>query len=257
MNQKQFSKKTSTQQNLSTLKSTNYAKKKCFSKTLSSSTKTKKTHFKKFDELKTLNEEQIGAFNEKWDAIVEDLTDESRKIENSLLDQHEAERQKFEEEMARQEAPGTKFSSDLLDKKFKFDQLLKNKRYATGKILKETIELMEEREIEDWERRFFLQKDKQRDLLSRKQKTEYDALKTRLEKSINSKLKLRMNEYDKLLQRVQNLQNELMTKQSLHFAKISVANSKLLSKYAVTSYEICDVFEGQFTRILFEGPTIL
>ena len=90
---------------------------------------------------------------------------------------------------------------------------------------------MEAQEDEDWEHKTFNHREKTKSLLVKKQKNEYEALKTRLEKSINTKLKMRMNEYDKLLQRIQNLQNELLTKQTLHFAKIQSSNAKILAKY--------------------------
>ena len=177
-------------------------------------------------------------FNDRWDAIINDLTEDSKKIENDLLDQHEAERRKLEEEIARQQVPPVKFSSQLLDNNFKLEQLIRNKKYQTAKLLKEKIDLMQEAELEEWERKFHAQREKQKELLLKKQKNEYEALKTRLEKSINSKLKMRMNDYDKLLQRIQNLQNELITKQTLQFSKIQSANAKILSKYDLNLNEL-------------------
>lgn len=159
------------------------------------------------------------------------MTEDSKKIENDLREQHEAERRKLDEEISKQQIPQVKYSSELLNNNFKLEQLIKNKKYQTGMLLKEKIETMQERENFEWERKFLAQREKQRDLLLKKQKNEYEALKTRLEKSINTKLKMRMNDYDKLLQRIQNLQNELITKQSLQFSKIQSANAKILSKY--------------------------
>jgi len=97
---------------------------------------------------------------------------------------------------------------------------------------------LQAKEDEEWERKFILQREKQKDLLAKKQRNEYEALKTRLEKSINTKLKMRMNDYDKLLQRIQNLQNELITKQTLQFSKIQSANAKILSKYDLNLSEL-------------------
>lgn len=155
--------------------------------------------------------------------------------------------------MDRQEVPPPKFSADFIDRKFKLEQLLRNKKYSVAKTLKEGLDRMEEEETQAWVDRWAAQKDRHRDLLARKQRNEYEALKTRLEKSINSRLKVRMNEYDKLLQRIQNLQNELMTKQSLHFAKISSANQKLLAKYTVGNGAPFGVLEGALIRVLSQG----
>lgn len=200
--------------------------------------------------MKQLNEDQINEFNERWDAIIFDLTEDSKKIENDLRDQHEAERAKLEEEISRQQTPPVKFSSELLDNNFKLEQLIRNKKYQTAKLLKEKIELRQEREVVEWERKFGEQRDKQKDLLAKKQRNEYEALKTRLEKSINTKLKMRMNDYDKLLQRIQNLQNELITKQTLQFSKIQSANAKILSKYELNLNELSGLIGGRENSLL-------
>ena len=163
-----------------------------------------------------------------------------------LREQHEAEKRRLEEEISRQQIPQVKFSSALLDNNFKLEQLIKNKKYQTAKLLKDKIGLMQEQESEEWGRKFYNQREKQKELLLKKQKNEYEALKTRLEKSINSKLKMRMNDYDKLLQRIQNLQNELITKQTLQFSKIQSANAKILSKYDLTLSELNNQRETSF-----------
>jgi len=90
--------------------------------------------------------------------------------------------------------------------------------------------------------------EKRKELLLKKQRNEYEALKTRLEKSINSKLKQRMAEYEKLLQRIQNLQNELIIKQSLEFAKIQASNAKILAKYSLNINNMQEKFIGEFIR---------
>ena len=56
---------------------------------------------------------------------------------------------------------------------------------------------MEQLERETWERKFREMLQKKHDLLLLKQKNEFEAMKTRLEKAINSKLKQRMKAYDK------------------------------------------------------------
>ena len=192
--------------------------------------------------MKKLNEEQINEFNDRWENIIFELTDESKKIEKEMLEQHEAERARLEEEIMKIQAPGTKYSPHLLNDKFRLQHLVKGKRYAAAKVIKETIERKEEEEDEEWQRRFYTQLEKRKELLYKKQRNEYEALKTRLEKSINAKLKQRMNEYEKLLQRIQNLQNELIIKQSLQFSKIQATNAKLLAKYSLNLGELEEKF---------------
>lgn len=169
------------------------------------------------------------------------------------MEQHEAERVRFEEEMDRQEMPPPKFSPEFIDRRFKLEQLLRNKKYSQAKLLKEGLERMGDEEVNAWEVRWATQRERQRDLLAKKQRNEYEALKTRLEKSINSKMKARAIEYDKLLQRTQNLQNDLITRQSLQYAKFSHANTKLLAKYTIGNGEPFGVLEGGLIRVLSQG----
>jgi hypothetical protein len=165
-----------------------------------------------------------------------------------LLEQHQAERDRLDEEIAKIQVPPAKYSPDLLNDIYRLKQLIKQKNYTSAKYLKENIT---ERKVEEemkWQEKFVEQLEKRKDLLLKKQKNEYEALKTRLEKAINSKLKQRMTEYEKLLQRIQNLQNELMIKQSLEFSKIQTTNAKILAKYSVDFKEIQEKFIGKLNR---------
>ncbi len=203
---------------------------------------------KKFEELKKLNEEQISEFNDRWENILYELTEESKKIEEDIINQHNAEQNRLDEEIEGLRIPYPKFSVDLLNDRFRLTQLIKNKKYEDAKILKESIETREENEGREWQRKFFVQIEKKREILFKRQKSEYDALKSRLEKAINIKLKQRMLEYEKLLQRIQNLQNELIVKQSLQFSKMQVYNSKILAKYSLNLSQLDDRLMGLLIR---------
>jgi len=185
-----------------------------------------------------LNEEQINEFNERWETIIFELTDEAKKLEQEVLAQHEAERERIDEEIQKISPPSTKFSVGLLNDRYRLTQLIKNKKFTEAKEMKEDIERREEEENFEWQRKFYVQLEKRKELLYKRQKNEYETLKARLEKSINAKLKQRMNEYEKLLQRIQNLQNELIIKQSLQFAKIQTTNAKLLAKYSLNLHDL-------------------
>lgn len=165
-----------------------------------------------------------------------------------MLEQHQAERKRLDEEIAKIQVPPPKYSPTLLDDKFKLNQLIKQKNYTSAKYLKNNIEKRIEEEEILWQDRFIDQLEKRKELLMKKQKNEYEALKTRLEKPINSKLKERMIEYEKLLQRIQNLQNELIIKQGLEFSKIQATNAKLLAKYCLNLNDIQEKFIGEFIR---------
>lgn len=203
-----------------------------------------------------MNDEQINEFNDKWENIIFELTDYSKKIEKDLLEQHQAERKRLDEEIAKIQVPPPKYSPSLLDDKFKLKQLIKQKNYTSARYLKENVEKRQEEEEIAWQERFIEQLEKRKELLLKKQKNEYEALKTRLEKSINSKLKQRMAEYEKLLQRIQNLQNELIIKQSLEFAKIQATNAKLLAKYSLNLNEMQEKFIGKLKRQPYCSSTV-
>ncbi len=209
--------------------------------------KTSWPYHNKFEELKSLNEEQITDFNERWEIIVFELTDESRKIEEEVLAQHEAEKERIEEEIQKITPPSTKFSVSVINDRYRLNQLVRAKKYVDAKELKEDVERREEEEEYEWQRKFYGQLEKRKELLYKRQRNEYEALKARLEKSINAKLKQRMIEYEKLLQRIQNLQNELIIKQSLQFSKIQNLNAKLLAKF---SLNLNDLQDKVFSKII-------
>lgn len=150
-----------------------------------------------FLEIKNINDKQIAEFNQKWDAIIINLTNASKKIEDELLDQHAKEREKLETEIKRMETPPPKFTSELLNKKVQLRHLIKSKKYGAAKVLKAEIEEMERQERESWESKYREKLARREDILLHKQKNELEAMKTKLEKSINTKLKQRMKAYAK------------------------------------------------------------
>ena len=84
-----------------------------------------------------MNDSQIAEFNENWDSIIMELTDSSKKIEEELLVQHTRERSKLETEIQKIETPAPKLSSDLLNKKVQLHHLIKGKKYARARVLKD------------------------------------------------------------------------------------------------------------------------
>lgn len=152
---------------------------------------------REFEELKIMNDMQISEFNHSWDNIINSLTESSKRIEEDLLIQHQNEREKLETEIQKIDMPQAKLSSEVLNKKVQLKHLIKGKRYGQARDLKTEIEDKEEDEKEVWGDKFREKLARKKELLLKKQKNEYEALKTRLERSINSKLKQRMIEYEK------------------------------------------------------------
>ena len=87
----------------------------------------------------------------------------------------------------------------------------------------------------------------------KKHMSEYEAVKARLEKSINAKLKQRMTEYEQLLLRIQNCHNDMMNKQSVQFGKIQSVHAKLLTKHSLNIDDIAN----RYHQIHEEDPDMI
>ena len=181
---------------------------------------------------------EIKKFNDKWEYTLFQLSETSKKIEDDLQKQHEQEMLLLEEEIEAMGDPPIKFSSELLDRKFKLKQLIKMKKYTEAKIIQEEVRLHEEKELKMIEEKHERAMDKLRENKRKKHSSEYESVKARLEKNINSKLKQRMNEYEKLLLRIQNVHNEMSSKQAREFKKIQSIHAKLLSKYSLNINDV-------------------
>ena len=149
----------------------------------------------------------------------------------------------LEEEIEKMGQPTVKFSSGLLNKKYKLKFLVKAKNYSKAKELQEEIFIQEQQETHIAEENFLKSIDKLREKKQKKHISEYEAVKARLEKSINSKLKQRMTEYEQLLLRIQNCHNDMMNKQSVEFGKIQSTHAKLLAKYSLNIDDIANRYE--------------
>ena len=181
---------------------------------------------------------EIKQFNDKWEYTLFQLSETSKKIEDDLQKQHEQEMLLLEEEINAMGDPQIKFSGDLLDKKFKLKQLIKQKKYTEAKAAQEDIRGLEEKELVAMEENHLRAMEKLRENKRKKHKSEYESVKARLEKNINAKLKQRMNEYEKLLMRIQNVHNEMSSKQAREFKKIQSVHAKLLAKYSLNINDV-------------------
>lgn len=191
-----------------------------------------------FEQLRAFNERQVSDFNDRWEAVIAEVVEYSRRIEQSLLDQHALERSRLEEGLRHARVPPVKLSAALLNEKFRVKQMLRGKHYEAAREAQEAAAAREATERQTWAERHQLQLDRRRSLLATQHSNEYNALRARLEKTINLKLKQRMAEYEQLLQRVQNLQNEMIIKQTLEFAKLQTKNAKVLAKYSISLAEV-------------------
>lgn len=188
--------------------------------------------------MRQAHDREIKEFNDKWEYTLFQLSETSKKIEDDLQKQHEQEMLLLEEEIVAMGDPQVKFSADLLDKKFKLRQLIKQKKYTEAKAAQEDIRELEEKELVLMEENHLKAMEKMRAIKRKKHKAEYESVKARLEKNINAKLKQRMNEYEKLLMRIQNVHNEMSSKQAREFKKIQSVHAKLLAKYSLNINDV-------------------
>lgn len=151
------------------------------------------------------------------------------------------------------EMPPIKFSSDLLNKKYKLKFLIKSKNYTQAKEIQQEIKLQEEKETETAFMNMYKTVEKMKDAKRKKHNNESEAVKARLEKSINSKLKQRMEEYEKLLLRIQNCHNDLMNRQSVQFGRIQSIHAKLLSKYNLNIDDFSSRYEDNEYHNIEQG----
>lgn len=188
---------------------------------------------KELENLKIANQERLTNFEDNWEEIIMELTETSQNIENALIEQHKNETEMLEEEINNTNLPPTKFTAELLNEKFKLKKLVKSRNYEEAKIIQKLIQKRSEEETEEWKFKFFNFIEKKREKLLKNQTSEYEGLKSRIERSINSKLKEKTKSQEKLMLLIQNMENELNNKQNIEFTKLQAINSKILTKHSL------------------------
>ena len=188
---------------------------------------------KELENLKRINAERLIEFDEKWEEVIMELTETSQNIENALTEQHKNETELLEEEIINQILPPTKFSAELLNEKFKLKKLVKSRKYQEAKALQRLIQKRAEEETEEFKFKYFNSIEKKREKLLKNHTSEYEGLKARIERSINTKLKEKNKDQEKLMLLIQNMENELNNKQNIEFTKLQAINSKVLTKHSL------------------------
>lgn len=70
-------------------------------------------------------------------------------------------------------------------------------RYGEAQLVKNEVEKLIEEDTKKWNAVFLEKLEKRKELLVQRQKTEYESLKVKLQKSIDEKISIRAIEYDK------------------------------------------------------------
>ncbi|KRX01050.1 hypothetical protein PPERSA_00798 [Pseudocohnilembus persalinus] len=186
-------------------------------------------------ELEKLNLQQFNEFNQIWDQIIEEHVENLKQIEDNLILQHQREQEEFEDEIQKLEIPKVKYSKDVINMKYVFENYIKAKKYPEAEDLKKKIRIQEEKEQEKWELQYLEKYGKKRNQLKSKQRQELEAIKVKLENSLQEKVKVRTQELEKLLQKFQNMKNELEVKQNQELSKLQVMNNKTLLKISTNN----------------------
>ncbi len=150
--------------------------------------KIRRTFSKKFLKLQRSNQESIQNFNEKWEVVIEQLTDYSARVEEDLRNQHMNELEQFDEDfkLLKQRM---KYSSKILNSRFRLKQLIRSRKYAEAKYIKAKIAMMEEKDRGIWDLKHQEKKIKKKKQLIKRHTNEKNVSQSRLEKMINERLK--------------------------------------------------------------------
>ena len=148
-----------------------------------------------------------------WDDLIQEHIDNMKKIEQELSNTHQEEVTKFNEEIESIVIPKPKFSKNLINNHVVLQNLIKTKKYSeaqeisdqieemvnsTGYLLIKLTNILQERyETDKWNTGYKDKFNKKKQALNAKQKNEMDALRVKLENSLQEKLKMRSAELQK------------------------------------------------------------
>ncbi|EAR82697.2 hypothetical protein TTHERM_01093630 (macronuclear) [Tetrahymena thermophila SB210] len=184
------------------------------------------------NELEQLNLQQFNEFNEIWDQIIDEHVQKLKQLEENMVQQHQQEIIVKEQELQQIQPGKCKYSKEILNLRFVLENLIKCKKYGEAHEVKERLAKLEKQEEEKWVKVHEQKIEKKREQIVLKQKQEMEALQVRLENSLQEKIKIRTLELEKLLQKFQNMKNELEVKQNQELSKLQVMNNKTMSKLA-------------------------
>ena len=169
-------------------------------------------------------------FNLTWDKIFQDCEKKSQDLVESMKERHISELKEFQVKLlAKQQKP--KFSPELLNYRKIEEHLAKSRNYNEAHKIKAKADALEEHETEQWIKR------KQREMFKAESKfknikrQELAALQKRIQAGREEQKKQRQVSLERLLQRYQNVKNELEAQQNLE----RINREKQITAVAITT----------------------
>lgn len=168
----------------------------------------KSYNFEKSDELERLNVAQFEEFNKMWDQLIQEHVEQMKAIEQDMLKSHEEEMNNFEIELEKIVIPKPKFSKEILNLRHNLNNMIRAKKYSEAEEMTHKLDIMvgfkrlyvnlqEFEESEKWNKNYKEKYSKKRFLILARQKNEIEALREKLQNSLQEKLRMRTNELQK------------------------------------------------------------
>ena len=146
-------------------------------------------------------QQQFESFENFWEQKLKHYDIESKEIEQNLVIDHEAEREKYQEEVEASLANSGKMSSKFINLQFKMEQMAKNQRFKEAAEIKTQLEDEYNKCVERIEAERELKVTKAMEKLIRKQENELKSLKQKITVNRNDLLKTKEKDYDSLVKK--------------------------------------------------------
>mmetsp|Transcript_27761 Transcript_27761/g.40890 ORF Transcript_27761/g.40890 Transcript_27761/m.40890 type:complete len:266 (-) Transcript_27761:2499-3296(-) len=157
---------------------------------------------------------EFQQFNMTWDKKFADYEKHAQGLVETMKERHVTELQEFQEKiLAKQQRP--KFSTELLNYRKIEEHLAKAKDYNEAHKIKAKADKLEEFETEKWIRRKQKEMFQQENKFKNTKQQELSALQKRIQTGREEQKKQRHVDLERLLQRYQNVKNELEAQQNL------------------------------------------
>lgn len=85
---------------------------------------------------------QFDEFNKMWDHLIQEHVEQMKKIEQEMIDAHDEELFKFDEEVDKLTIPKPKYSKDILNLRHMLNNIIKAKKYDEAQDVSDKLELM-------------------------------------------------------------------------------------------------------------------
>lgn len=168
------------------------------------------------------HKEQFKAFNTKWDNYLTEFDETSRSYVEKMMEHHTRKLKKFQEKLHQEMlSKPPKWSRELLEWRKRQHILAKQKNYSEAQKIKAISDALEHEERTSMNTSHAGSVARKEANLRQQQKAEVNALLKRIDIRRSEHLKKRKTDCKRLLQRNQNIQKSLDSKQAAESAKLS------------------------------------